>query len=97
LGTGKDSIVLSDSTTINGLQASSNYDFYVREICSRGDTSYWAGPFTFKTLIGIPYLETFETFFSSTAAVNQQGWTNSSTSTPEWESGTSTSSVSTGP
>lgn len=96
-GTGIDSIVFGDSTTINGLQPSSNYEYYVREICGRGDTSYWAGPFSFKTLLGVPYFENFEAFTSSTAAVNQQGWTNTSTTTPEWESGTSTSSGNTGP
>ena len=34
---------------ISGLSPITNYDFYVQAICGVGDTSYWAGPFTFST------------------------------------------------
>src|SRR5690606_42054100 len=39
-----------DSVRVGGLSDNTVYDFYVREVCSRGDTSKWAGPFTFKTM-----------------------------------------------
>lgn len=46
------------STTLDSMEISSltpnntDYRFYVREICSAGDTSHWAGPITFRTLCG---------------------------------------------
>lgn len=36
---------------LNGLTPNSNYDFYVRSVCSPGDTSFWAGPYSFTTFI----------------------------------------------
>jgi len=46
-----------------GLNMGTPYSFYVREICSPGDTSAWVGPFNFMTSCGTyiaPYLETFD-------------------------------------
>ena len=41
-GTGRgDSIANNDSITLNGLTTFTNYDWYVRAICGRGDTSVW--------------------------------------------------------
>ena len=40
--------------SLASLSASMGYDFYVRSICSAGDTSYWQGPLTFNTLIQGP-------------------------------------------
>lgn len=34
---------------LGGLSASTSYDYYVRADCGGGDTSPWAGPFTFTT------------------------------------------------
>lgn len=34
---------------ISGLNAYSNYTYYVRTICAPGDTSNWSNPFTFNT------------------------------------------------
>ena len=39
---------------MTGLAAASNYQFYVRAICSPGDTSLWSGPKTFSTDCGTP-------------------------------------------
>ena len=36
---------------IDGLQAGTQYDIYLRTICSVGDTSLWNGPFNFFTII----------------------------------------------
>src|SRR5690606_11010474 len=35
--------------TLTGLEPETNYQFYVRQDCGDGDTSYWAGPFSFYT------------------------------------------------
>jgi len=63
LGTGTNSIVTSNSSALSGLAASTSYEFYVRSICGAGDSSVWAGPFTFTTLCNAfvaPYLENFD-------------------------------------
>ncbi|MGN1239395.1 MAG: hypothetical protein ACI4TV_00805, partial [Paludibacteraceae bacterium] len=53
--------VLTDTTvfTISGLSAATSYDVYARAICGVGDTTAWAGPFTFKTSFGLPYFDGF--------------------------------------
>ncbi|MEX0966557.1 MAG: fibronectin type III domain-containing protein, partial [Bacteroidia bacterium] len=38
-----------DSAEITSLSPTTTYDFYVREVCPTGDTSAWAGPFTYRT------------------------------------------------
>ena len=61
---------------ISGLTSTTNYDFYVRAICSAGDSSYWAGPFTFTTpcsAITPPALEDFNTGFPPSVCWNQAG------------------------
>ena len=40
-----------NSAIINGLNADTTYDFYVQANCGGGDTSVWAGPFAFNTLL----------------------------------------------
>ena len=42
------------SYSLNSLNASSSYDFYVQAICPPNDTSFWTGPFTFSTTIQGP-------------------------------------------
>ncbi|MDB9931306.1 T9SS type A sorting domain-containing protein [Flavobacteriales bacterium] len=39
-----------DSLLVTSLNDVTTYDFYVRSYCNLGDTSTWAGPFTFTTL-----------------------------------------------
>ncbi len=54
----------ADTALVTGLNPYSLYDFYVREICGRGDTSPWIGPNTFRTLcapFSAPYYNGFET------------------------------------
>ena len=48
-GTGTVSQSSNDSTTISGLTPITNYEGYVRGICSLGDTSIYVGPVAFKT------------------------------------------------
>ena len=37
--------------SLTGLNSSTYYGYYVQAVCSSTDSSYWIGPYTFKTLI----------------------------------------------
>jgi len=91
-----------DTVNVTGLTPSTSYDFYVREICGRGDTSIWIGPFTFGTSNGVPFVEDFETFSVPTFGNPwPKGWSSTTTANPRWESETGTgvnvNSFNTGP
>lgn len=79
---------MSNPQTSGTLASSTNYQFYVRNICAPGDTSTWAGPFSFTTqcspITTFPYVEDFETGGS--------GWTFGGT-TPSWQIGTPSNTV----
>jgi hypothetical protein len=101
-GSGTVAVTTVDSLTVTGLTPSTAYDFYTREVCGRGDTSIWIGPFTFNTSNGLPYLEDFETFASGiTGNPWPRGWSSTTTTDPNWEStigdGFNNSSGGTGP
>ncbi|MDC6470870.1 T9SS type A sorting domain-containing protein, partial [Flavobacteriales bacterium] len=49
LGNGTVDSVNSNPYSLTGLSGSSTYDYYVKAICAPGDSSSWAGPFTFVT------------------------------------------------
>ena len=53
-GTGLTQQVSNDSTTLLGLTQNTNYEAYVRGICSSSDTSTYFGPIAFKTLPTCP-------------------------------------------
>ncbi|MBL4651366.1 MAG: fibronectin type III domain-containing protein [Flavobacteriales bacterium] len=54
-GTGNTTITSSNNPySVNGFSANTNYEFYVRAVCGVGDTSIWAGPYNFATLISCP-------------------------------------------
>jgi PKD repeat protein len=38
-----------DSAVLTGLSPTTNYDFFVREVCPTGDTSSWSDPYFFRT------------------------------------------------
>lgn len=60
LGTGTVTGVLTTKPhTISGLNSLTNYDFYVRNVCGPGDTSNWAGPYSFATICGITLSGTY--------------------------------------
>jgi len=42
-------ITAANPYTLTGLLPNTNYGFYVRDICTPGDTSAWSGPFSFIT------------------------------------------------
>ncbi|MBL6871624.1 MAG: T9SS type A sorting domain-containing protein, partial [Flavobacteriales bacterium] len=54
LGNGTIDSVNSNPYSLTGLSGSSSYDYYVKAICAPGDSSSWAGPITFTTLISCP-------------------------------------------
>ncbi len=63
-GTGTTVFVSNNPDTILGLPANSNLEYYVRSICSPGDSSGWVGPQVFETQIDtltVPYFQNFET------------------------------------
>ena len=54
----------SNPYNLTGLTPTTAYRFYVRQICTAGDTSVWAGPFNFTTACAsfpAPFLEQFNT------------------------------------
>lgn len=87
LGSGDTASTTSDSLRIGGLSAATAYEYYVREICGRGDTSIWRGPLEFYTADSIIYFEDFESF---TNGELKNGWKSSTYSAPIWKSATST-------
>ncbi len=50
LGSGTLLSAPSNPFIINGLSATSNYEFYVRDSCGIANVSFWEGPFAFSTL-----------------------------------------------
>ena len=95
--------LLTDSGRVGGVLPSTTYDIYVRQICGRGDTSLWVGPYSFNTANGIPYFEDFESFNAGiTGNPWPLGWTSTTTTDPNWESedattGLNENSTGTGP
>ena len=60
------SFVTSNPYTLNGLNSSSSYDFYIQALCNAGNLSLWSGPYSFSTLCGAisaPYLQDFNNSF----------------------------------
>ena len=51
--TGTPVVSANDSIALSGLTANTSYDIYVQADCG-GDTSIWAGPLTFTTLVAPP-------------------------------------------
>jgi hypothetical protein len=61
---------------VTGLSPITSYDFYVKAICGAGDSSYWAGPFTFVTPCATlvpPQLEDFTNVFPPNTCWDQAG------------------------
>ncbi|PTM04934.1 MAG: hypothetical protein DA405_05635 [Bacteroidetes bacterium] len=93
--------------TLTGLNGSTNYNVYVREICGAGDTSVWAGPINFATAcvtVNAPYFTDFENIPIGVATGTPLSWNNcwtASTGTFLWESedatGANENSLNTGP
>jgi hypothetical protein len=96
--------------TLTGLNGSTSYNVYVREICGAGDTSVWAGPLNFATAcitVNAPYFTDFENIPIGIASGTPLSWNNCWTqaspggSSVRWESedasGANENSLNTGP
>ena len=84
MGSGTYMSGVSNPYAISGLTQGTTYDVYVQSVCSTGDSSTWAGPFTFSTSCGVnsaPWNESF-----SSAMPNC--WTESGNMTALYNNGT---------
>lgn len=77
VGTGFDTIVSTNPLDLTGLLSSNEaFDWYVRSVCSPGDTSDWSTVSSFSTLcdapsaITLPYFEDFEAVQDTTLEAN---------------------------
>ncbi len=64
-GTGNSVVTGTNPHALTGLSANYSYDFYVRAICGVGDSSAWAGPYSFNTpcnTAAITYTQDFTTW-----------------------------------
>ena len=64
-GTGTTVVTGTNPHALTGLTANYSYDFYVRAICGVGDSSAWAGPYSFVTpcnTAAITYTQDFTTW-----------------------------------
>ena len=77
VGTGFDTIVSTNPLDLTGLLSSNEaFDWYVRSVCSPGDTSDWSTVSSFSTLctaptaVTLPYFEDFEAVQDTTLQAN---------------------------
>ncbi len=64
-GTGTFVIASTNTENVTALTPVTDYQFYVRDICAVGDTSAWAGPYTFTTACPVytpVYTESFGSY-----------------------------------
>jgi len=95
LNTGTTIPTTTNPHTLIGLNASTEYDFYIQSDCGLGDTSQWVGPISFTTACAIsiaPYTEDFEN-----GGTIPNCWTNDVGDDINWSFGQTTPSLSTGP
>jgi len=82
-GSGTSTFVSDTMATVSSLSDATTYDFYVREICSAGDSSFFEGPVTLTTnclaVNTYPYLETFDA-----VAATPNCWAQSATNVENW-------------
>ncbi|NSW46129.1 MAG: fibronectin type III domain-containing protein [Bacteroidales bacterium] len=88
--------ISSPTFNLTGLTSSSSYSFYVRGICGAGDTSTWAGPYSFTTLCGAVTAIYTQNFDGVTTPALPNCWTSivmSSGGTPNVQTTTTTPST----
>jgi PKD repeat protein len=91
LGTGTTQITTTAVASLTGLSIGTPYAYYVRAICGSGDTSAWAGPFSFTTncpaAVSLPYEQNFD-FFLPGCWTEAQGYLETGTvltsATTDW-------------
>ena len=88
-GAGTTVAVTANPYTLSGLTESTTYDYYVRADCGSGDTSPWAGPFSFTTPASclLPSGIAFDSSVSPnlTATTAAYAWTASDSAETAWE------------
>ena len=63
--------ITANPYTLTGLTANTNYQYYVRSVCSTSSLSSWSGPYSFKTTcVAITTLPWTENFDALTAGTN---------------------------
>ncbi|MFK8046489.1 MAG: T9SS type A sorting domain-containing protein [Crocinitomicaceae bacterium] len=88
---------------LSNLNPNTAYEFYVRDICSTGDTSVWTGPESFTTIACFsamaPFFDDVEAHVPNINMTNSQCWSTSTPSFVYWgiEGNGSTSTINTGP
>ena len=81
-GTGTLDTTSADTAFIGGLTENTEYDFYLREICRRGDTSAWVGPLAFETPCMPFTISYFEDFDAMTVGQTPDCWLGYETYSP---------------
>jgi hypothetical protein len=75
LGTGNQSFISANPYSV-AITQGSEYDFYVRSVCSIGDTSGWSGPYQFKYCdVSSQYTFDYLTGINSTGALVNVNYT----------------------
>ena len=96
--TGAGTVVSTNPYSVSSLSQGTAYDYYVREICAVGDSSVWAGPYTFVTSFVAPYTEDFESLSDGDKGTLLNGWTGNPSTGYAWEANSGTTGSSgTGP
>ena len=94
-GTGSSDTTTSNPSTLTGLTANTAYEFYVRAVCSAGDSAAWVGPLSFSTpcnAFSIPFVEGFESGYTDQSAVAGCLMQESVTGTQTWTANSSATS-----
>lgn len=95
-GTGTRLTATTKPFTINGLNANTTYDIYLRDSCGLNDLSVWVGPLNARTNcapVSTPYTEDFEgSGFNTSSSFNGPGtinscWTRDANATYFWKVG----------
>ncbi|MFT6148204.1 MAG: hypothetical protein ACJAUH_000885, partial [Saprospiraceae bacterium] len=71
-GSGTTVAVTANTYALSTLSVNTAYSYYVRAVCGVGDSSLWAGPFSFTTpcvAFTVPYFEGFEAGYTNNTAV----------------------------
>lgn len=83
----------SNPLSISNLSASTAYAYYVRSVCSAGDSSLWTGPYAFNTActaFNMPFVEEFN---SSSSSIDCWTINNNNNDGDAWSINTSSSYV----
>jgi len=84
LGTGTIVSANSNPFTLNSLTPNTNYVYYVRAICSVSESSFWTGPFAFKTQCNevTEFSENFDSLTSNFSTTMPDCWGRGLVGTP---------------